>query len=554
MNTLLRQAVFNIMESPKINVVAGLLVFVAVLQTPSAAQSGPGSAPSSTVPPSALPPSYRREGLIRTPDPMDRTSELAITGNVRGGKYFRGSVPYSTSRYFEGTTPSSSLDSFIRDSAGAEDISSFSSRYKPYYSQSRTVTTTQTGSSKVTRPPHMNIGEYTPQAPTSETSTYSRTDTTPDTGYIIPTRRSRPMSMTIQEIEAQISSDTDEYSQLEKPAGRQYQPLTEQFKYKITEKADGNAPDISGRLTAQKSPLMPPIKKERLKDTQQAEMQQQSAQEDEYDEESSETPPTAKLWTPEERQPKKEMDVYEQMKQQLDVLEKKIDLALAREKDEKEKKEQDEDALGSLSRIPKTPIGQSYEMPESSMQQQDLHTGKASEIDPSITKRAKEILGPYHTFTSFSESSFNKNMAAAELYLKQGRYYRAADAYTLASIYKPDDPLPYAGKSHALFASGEYMSSALFLSRALNIFPGYAQLKIDIAAMTGGAENLEARVADVEEWLGRSNAPELHFLLAYIYHQMNETDRAKKAINAAYEKAPDMPAVLTLKKAIEDNI
>ncbi len=553
MNTLLRQTVFNIMESPKINIVAGLLFFVTVLQTPSTAQSGPGSAPSSTVPPSALPPSYRREGLIQTPNPMDRTSELAITGNVRGGKYFRGSVPYRAPGYFEGTTPSSSLDSFIRDSAGAEDIGSFSSRYKPYYSQSRTVTTTRTGSSKVIRPPNTNIGEYTPQAPTSETSAYSRTDTMPDTGYIIPARRSRPMSMTIPEIEAQISSDTDEYSQLKKPAGRQYQPLTEQFKYKITEKADGNAPDISGRLTAQKSPLMPPIKKERLKDTQQAELQQQKArEEDEYGEESSETP-TAELWMPKEQQPKKQMDVYEQMKQQLDKLEKKIDLALAREKDEKEKKEQDEDAIGSLSRIPKTPIGQSYEISESSMQP-DLYAGKVSEIDPSITKRAKEILGPYHTFTSFSESSFNKNMAAAELYLKQGRYYRAADAYTLASIYKPDDPLPYAGKSHALFASGEYMSSALFLSRALNIFPGYAQLKIDIAAMTGGAENLEARVVDAEEWLGRSNAPELHFLLAYIYHQMNETNLAKKAINAAYEKAPDMPAVLTLKKAIEDSI
>lgn len=552
MNTLLRQAVFNIMESPKINIVAGLLFFVAVLQTPSAAQNGPGSAPPSAVPPSALPPSYRREGLIRTPDPMDRTSELAITGNVRGGKYFRDSVPYSAPGYLETTTPSSSLDSFIRDSAGAEDIDSFSSRYKPYYSPSQTVTTTQTGSSKIIRPPSMNIGDYTPQAPAYETSTSSRTETAPDIKYIMPARRSRPMSMTIQEIEAQISSDTDEYSRLEKPAGRQYQPLTEQFKYKITETADGNAPDISGRLTAQKSPLMPTIKKERLKDTQQAEMQQQKArEEDEYGEESSETP-TDELWMPQEQRPKKQMDVYEQMKQQLDELEKKIDAALAKRKGEDE--EQEEDALGSLSRIPKTPIGQSYEMPESSIPQPNLHTGKIPETDPSITKRAKDILGPYHTFTSFSESSFNKNMAAAELYLKQGRYYRAADAYTLASIYKPDDPLPYAGKSHALFASGEYMSSALFLSRALNIFPGYAQLKIDIAAMTGGAENLEARVADVEEWLGRSDAPELHFLLAYIYNQMNETDRAEKAINAAYEKAPETPAVLTLKKAIEDNI
>ena len=145
-------------------------------------------------------------------------------------------------------------------------------------------------------------------------------------------------------------------------------------------------------------------------------------------------------------------------------------------------------------------------------------------------------------------------MAAAELYIEQGRYYRATDAYTLASIYKPDDPLAYVGKSHSLFASGEYMSSALFLSRALHMFPGYAQFKIDVVAMTGGTENIEARIADVEEWLGRSDAPELHFLLAYFYYQMNETDLAQKAIDAAYEKAPKTPAVLLLKKAIEDSI
>jgi tetratricopeptide (TPR) repeat protein len=124
----------------------------------------------------------------------------------------------------------------------------------------------------------------------------------------------------------------------------------------------------------------------------------------------------------------------------------------------------------------------------------------------------------------------------------------------LASIYKPDDPLAYAGKSHALFASGEYMSSALFLSRALQIFPGYAQFKIDLVAMVGDRDKLETRVADAEEWLQRSGAPELQFLLAYVYYQMDRLQRAKEAIDAVYEKMPEAPAVLTLKEAIEDSI
>ena len=145
-------------------------------------------------------------------------------------------------------------------------------------------------------------------------------------------------------------------------------------------------------------------------------------------------------------------------------------------------------------------------------------------------------------------------MAAAEFYLKQGRYYRAVDAYTLASIYKPDDPLAYVRKSCALFASGEYMSSSLFLSRTLSEFPEYAKLKIKIEDLVGGSENLQARLTDAKEWLANSDAPELHFLLAYVYYQMNETSLAKEAIDAAYEKAPDVPAVLNLKKAIEGDI
>jgi tetratricopeptide (TPR) repeat protein len=144
-------------------------------------------------------------------------------------------------------------------------------------------------------------------------------------------------------------------------------------------------------------------------------------------------------------------------------------------------------------------------------------------------------------------------MRAGEQYLKQGRYYRAADAYTLASLYKPKDPLAYAGKSHALFASGEYMSSALFLSRTLQIFPEYARFKIDIVAMVGDRDKLESRIVDVEEWLKRSDAPELQFLLAYVYYQMDRLQPAKDAIGAAFKKMPQSPAVLALKKAIEDS-
>jgi tetratricopeptide (TPR) repeat protein len=120
----------------------------------------------------------------------------------------------------------------------------------------------------------------------------------------------------------------------------------------------------------------------------------------------------------------------------------------------------------------------------------------------------------------------------------------------MASIYKPEDPLAYAGKSHALFGAGEYMSSALFLSRALEIFPEYAYVRIDIEGMMGSRDNLEGRIADIEEWLKIRNRGELHFLLGYIYEQLGRLERAMESIESAYEMMPDSVAVAILRKAI----
>jgi tetratricopeptide (TPR) repeat protein len=177
-------------------------------------------------------------------------------------------------------------------------------------------------------------------------------------------------------------------------------------------------------------------------------------------------------------------------------------------------------------------------------------------------------MGPHKTIASFSEAKFNQHIRAAEVYLKHGKYYRAVDAYSLASIYKAESAFVYMGKSHALFAAGEYMSSALFLSRALEVYSASkGELEVDkekpkagepddIAVLTSGfalidKDKLESRVVDVEEWQQRSDSPELQFLLSYIYYQMGWPERAKEAINAVYEKMPESRAVTTLKKVID---
>ena len=117
-------------------------------------------------------------------------------------------------------------------------------------------------------------------------------------------------------------------------------------------------------------------------------------------------------------------------------------------------------------------------------------------------------------------------------------------------MYKPDEPAGYAGKSQALFAAGEYISSALFLSRALELSPEQAKTKVNFMAIFGSKENLDKRIADVEDWRQRSKAAELDFLLGYIYYQTGKLDLAKKSIDAASQQNPDSKAVAAAKKAI----
>jgi hypothetical protein len=114
---------------------------------------------SSTVPPSSI-----QSGLISNPNPIDTSGNLVITGNVRHGMHFRGTVPYGSTTSFRAGLGSSSLSSFLRDSASTEDIGRYSNGYsiQPYYLRSQTVTTTRPGYSGVFRPV-TRINDRTPQ-------------------------------------------------------------------------------------------------------------------------------------------------------------------------------------------------------------------------------------------------------------------------------------------------------------------------------------------------------------------------------------------------------
>jgi len=598
---------------------------------------------SSTVPPSSI-----QSGLISSPDPFDTSGNLVITGNVRRGMHFRDTVPYGSTTTFRANLGSSTLSSFLRDSAGEEDFSHYADGYsiQPYYLPSQTVTTTRPGYSGVlgpiTRiddrafqlryPAGMKTTNGQEKQTLSDWDTFAQVGTSQESSDSgsqgLQTQfgtSAKPIQIvqSIRELQLLTQDRAGISPQDQQLMAERYQKQTQDTGLKTQD---------SGKALEQRFEIWNPEHRQ----SQVSEIVQTIEPGFVGDEVTPVSTPAqvdaavkgpafqnvpalqkAMGWEPQADEGKPDesgtdlqnqrnrlgSDALERIKQQLDDLTRSIDARLqptteAAHKDETTKTDTVSPPWGTaidwskivrLYEPEKAPSSQAAESLEeshlefsetpnpvrsepfwqtggSSVQSSNganrgssLKTSspldelnKLSQADLSV--RARRIRGPHTSFESYSQAKFNQHLQAAENYLRAGRYYRAADSFALASIYKLDEPLCFAGRGHALFAAGEYVSSALFLSRALEIAPEYARTKIDFAAILGGENELDDRIADIKEWLGRSGSDQLEFLLGYVYYRMGRLDQAKQTIDAACEKMPGSLALDAVKKAIDDAI
>jgi tetratricopeptide (TPR) repeat protein len=174
---------------------------------------------------------------------------------------------------------------------------------------------------------------------------------------------------------------------------------------------------------------------------------------------------------------------------------------------------------------------------------------RQSETDVSIMARA--ILGGHKNYRSFAEAKYEQHVQQGWRDLEGGRYYRAAEAFRLAASYRPKDPEPLAGRGLALFAAGEYVSSALFISRAIEMSGRFASRKIDLEAIWPDKDKLEDRIIDARKWQTTTGSTELLFLLCYIYYQRDMLEEAASAAERLCEAVRDWPAAAALKEAID---
>ena len=611
-----------------------VVLLAAVCSPGGVANSGLGN----PVGPATVPQSGIQSGLVRSPNPVDNGGSMGnmiITGNVEAGKQFRGRIPYYSTTDFRAPLGSTSLDSFLRYSAGSQDDAGLTEAYRPFYSPTGTVSTIRLGqpTSGLSWPASTKIrtnaelswsglpDDELQDIPAAQNPLAGRVG---DSFDVLPVR-SRPMAKTPQELEKLISAD------LERTATSQ----------SLSSSLQGQAPSERSEESRLRSPDASPSAQqgESLTSAQYREQMEQIQQElKRLSDEAAELRQSVQTLsgqenrgTIEEQRPPRLLvedkgggqsdrvlhpglqDVTEQFNRKVSPAEvrAKLDSLLASASQQQTKQSPPELSQDTAVTQELSGVGPLVRQTDNGLvsDQQLMTRGTADEqaaarladrnspdsagvnLSPQqrglpgstsltalqevnklsaqeLSAEAKRILGGHEDYNTYSANKFEQYSSAGQEYLKQGKYYRAADAFTLASIYKSGPPgslrqrqaaaLVYAGKSLALFAAGEYISSALFLSRALQA----DQSSVVNCQLSIPKDSLNSRIADVEECLRAcrkagyqtGSVGELQFLLSYIYLRTARLSEAKRALDEAYKMLPDSPAVMAVKDAIDQAI
>jgi tetratricopeptide (TPR) repeat protein len=130
--------------------------------------------------------------------------------------------------------------------------------------------------------------------------------------------------------------------------------------------------------------------------------------------------------------------------------------------------------------------------------------------------------------------------------MSQGRFYHAANAFGSAVFFAPENGVAILAKSHALFAAGEFMSSAYYLNRAIDLSKDLALSPVDVEMLLGDAEALERRLEDLENWRERTGNPMLYFLQGYVQLRLGHVEEAQVLLEKSQSLAPELVSVQIL--------
>lgn len=522
-----------------------------------------GSATNSAVR-ATTPVSSYQSGLVNSPNPVDQSANLAITGNVGGGKHFRGGIPYRSTTSFGAPLGSTSLDSFLRYSAVPAGQTAYPQNYTPFYSPTRTVTSTSPGCS----------GVFTPVSPRiADDATLSQADRAADVLSAAEIPQFRASS---DELFPRIGSGVSESSRLpywpasassdETPEGIQEtgnlsttrsfagadDPLmtSEEYQRRLQlllqdlDRVRSNVAQIEEKLDADGTRTLP-----------------QPARD------SAGQLPPADIAQDIVRLP---VDTPSDVTQGIDSENTGLRLYDPCTRSEGDPLlspvQTDEIRAGVTS--PRTGVASPSSL-EATLQRISEYTSRlqapsdgrraaqsvaepdarpVETVSPAQTP-AQEPLRTYEHAGSVARQQFDQNMAVAAMNMRQGRLDRAAESFARAAVCVPHDPRAHLGKSHALLAVGQYVDSALSLAKAVEFDAEKALKKVDLVEAVGGPDLFVERITQLEERAQGGDAS-LQFLLAYVYYQMDRAEEAAITIEAARKGAISVVAVARLATAI----
>jgi Flp pilus assembly protein TadD len=482
--------------------------------------AGTNSAARATTPPSSY-----QNGLIDTSHPMDQSGNLAITGNLPGGQHFRGNVPYRSTNSFGAPLGSTSLDSFLRYSTVPEGLTGYPQNYSPYYSSTRTVTTTSPGYSGIFTAPSPKIADgLTPLPMDRTTATMSMAeipqrptltdDLAADAGSMAwqPSRLpSWPAPTGLGDAKVAPSDETSGLS-IRRPSGPLDDPLMPPQEYQRRlqvllddlERARQNASQIEQRLDVGKTEAQSQPPAEAVPSAGEVTgltLYDPSVRSDN----SLQAPPAC---AGEIRPSVMDFrgDSVAQPASLATTLQRVSEYAARLQ------------AASGTDRTPQGPALPDFSPAETASAQQP-----PAEAVPQTSENGESI----------TQQQFDRYLTAAELSARQGRYDRAAESFALASVYVPHDVRPHLGKSHALLAVGDFVNSVLSLARAIELDARAGLARVDLVEAVGGPDAFVARIAKLEELAQDNPSPAFQFLLAYVYYQMDRPNEARVAIEAA---------------------
>lgn len=136
--------------------------------------------------------------------------------------------------------------------------------------------------------------------------------------------------------------------------------------------------------------------------------------------------------------------------------------------------------------------------------------------------------------------------------MRQGKYYQAAEAFEKAVIHDSAGPAGLLARAHALFAAGEFVSSAQFLNQALIQNPKLLETKINLPDLFGNDKKFNLRLDELDRLSKQTQNTALMFLHGYLLFHNGSLEQAQTNLTKAHQAQFDIPAIDHLLNAIDN--